>query len=166
MTAHISTDAVRRAAPGAWPLPAAPAIPGLRFRGFRGIDADVPGMGAANQRARTAAGEIEPIDIASMKGQYEHLERCDPATDLVIVELEGVIAGYARVEWDDTEGGERFYDGVLLLGPEITDPAVARALLHWSETRRLDIAAGHFAAGDGIDRPWFLTDFQWDGNPI
>jgi ABC-type antimicrobial peptide transport system permease subunit len=30
-----------------------------------------------------------------------------------IGKLDGVIVGYARVEWDDTESGERFYDGVL-----------------------------------------------------
>jgi len=165
MTAHISTEPVRRAMPGAIALPAAPAIPGLVFRGFRGIHQDVPGMGAANQAARTAAGEIEPIDIDSMKAQYEHLERCDPATDLVVVELDGVIAGYARVEWDDTESGERFYDGVMLLAPSLADPRIRRALLAWSETRRLEIAASHLAAGSGLDRPWFLTDFQWDGNP-
>lgn len=165
MTAHVSSDIARRAAPGAWPLPAAPAVPGLVFRNFRGIDADVPGMGAANQRARTAAGEVEPIDIASMKGQYEHLERCDPATDVLIVELDGVIVGYARVEWDDTESGERFYDGVLLLGPEVTDHRVERAMIDWSEDRRRQIAAQHLADGEGLDRPWFLTDFQWDGDP-
>ena len=83
------------------PMPMLAGVPGVRFRHFRGIDADIPGMAAANQAARLADGEAEPIDVDEMRSTYEHLERSDPSRDICIIELDGVIAGYARVDWDD-----------------------------------------------------------------
>jgi hypothetical protein len=34
------------------PMPVLAEVPGILFRHFRGIDADIPGMAAANQAAR------------------------------------------------------------------------------------------------------------------
>ncbi|HYC07787.1 MAG TPA: hypothetical protein VEG29_07665, partial [Candidatus Binatia bacterium] len=77
-------------------LPAAGECPGITFRGFRGIDADLDGMGEANRAARRADGQILPLDLGAMRNTYSHLERCDPATDILIAEDEGRIVGYAR----------------------------------------------------------------------
>ena len=86
-----------RPSQGSSAFPTPPAVAGLVFRGFRGVDADIPGMAAASRAARLADGEIEPIDVGSMRTRYEHLERSDPATDILVVEWNGEIAGYARV---------------------------------------------------------------------
>ena len=135
------------------------------FRHFRGIDADIPGMAAANQAARLADGEAQPIDVDEMRSTYEHLERSDPARDICIVELDGVIAGYARVDWDDLVGGTRDYWSVVLLGPAIRRPEVIRAIHDWTEARRRAVAAeGHVGAGEGLDRPRRLTTECLDGD--
>ena len=141
------------------PMPQVAEMPGLRFRHFRGVDLDVAGMAAANQAARSGSGEIEPIDVADVRATYEHLIRCDPDRDICILEMDGTVAGYARVWWDDLDEGSREYFALRLLRPEVRIPAVERALLAWTEGRRRMIAAEHRAAGDGLDRPaWLATE--------
>jgi GNAT superfamily N-acetyltransferase len=146
------------------PMPMLAGLPGIQFRHFRGIDADIPGMAAANQAARLADGEAQPIDVDEMRSTYEHLERSDPARDICIVELDGVIAGYARVDWDDLIGGTRDYWSVVLLAPAIRRREVIRAVHEWSEARRRAVAAGHEVASDGLDRPRQFATECLDGD--
>jgi ribosomal protein S18 acetylase RimI-like enzyme len=139
------------------PMPTLAGVPGIRFRHFRGLDADIPGMAAANQASRTADGEVEPIDVEGMRVAYAHNQNCDPDRDICIVEMHGEIAGYARVLWDDLILEDiREYFAVSLLRPDIRLPEVRRALLAWTEERRRAIAAGHRAAGDVLGRPLWL----------
>jgi len=142
----------------------APPVRGVRFRGYRGPDADLPGMVEAVRQARLADGEIEPVDLAGMRATYAHLERCDPARDILVVELRDEIVGYARVQWGDANDGSRYYDGFCFLRPDTRRRGIGRAMLAWTEDRRRVIAAGHAAAGEGLDRPPLLTTFVHDGD--
>ena len=142
----------------------APPLPGVRFRGFRGLDADLPGMFEAARLARLADGEIEPLDLAGMRATYAHLTRSDPARDILVVEVGDEIVGYARVQWGDANDGSRYYDGFCFLRPDARRRGIGRAMLAWSEDRRRAVAAGHTAAGEALDRPRWLTTFVHDGD--
>lgn len=146
------------------PMPHLPEVPELRFRHFRSIDLDIPGMAAANQAARSADGEAQPVDVDDMRSGYSLLERCDPARDICVVESDGVIVGYARVDWDDLLGGTRDYWSVTLLSPAARRPEVVRAMHEWTEARRRAVATEHRAAGDGLGRPCFLATDCLDGD--
>jgi mycothiol synthase len=146
------------------PMPTLAGLPGIRFRHFRGVDLDIPGMAAANQAARLADGEAQPIDVEDMRSTYEHLERSDPDQDICVIELDGAIAGYARVDWDDLVGGTRDYWSVTLLSPAIRRPEVIRAIHEWTEARRAAVAAVHLRAGDGLERPRRLATECLDGD--
>jgi mycothiol synthase len=143
----------------------APPVGGIRFRGYRGLDADLPGMFEANRQAKQADGEIEPVDLAGMRATYAHLERSDPDTDILVVELGDEIVGYARVLWGDANDGSRYYDGFCFVRPDARRRGVGRGMLAWSEDRRRDIAGEHASAGDGLDRPRWLTTLVHDGDP-
>ena len=150
------------------PIAAMPTLagsPGIRLRQFRGVDLDIAGMAAANQASRNADGEVEPIDVDEMRVSYQHHERCDPDRDICVIELDGEIAGYTRVFWDDLILEDlREYFAVSLLRPDVRRPEIRRAVLDWSEQRRRAIARGHRASGEALDRPlWFGTDYP-DGD--
>ncbi len=142
----------------------APPVRGVHFRGYRGLDADLPGMFEAARQARLADGEIEPLDLAGMRATYAHLERSDPARDILVVELGDEIVGYARVLWGDANDGSRYYDGFCFLRPDARRQGIGRAMLTWSEDRRRVIADAHAAAGEGLDRPRWMTTFVHDGD--
>jgi mycothiol synthase len=121
-------------------IPGPQGAPGLRFRHFRG-PADYPGMVGANQASRDAAGIEEVLTVEGMTLDYAHLVNCDPATDILVVELDGRIVGYARVEWRDLENGTRSFTTIVMLDPRAVGSGAYGPMLAWAEARLVDIAA-------------------------
>ena len=137
-------------------VPEAPAIPGLVFRRWRGLAADLPGMAAANQLARDDAGVEEVITLKAMTSFYSHLTNCDLDRDLMVVELDGRTIGYVRVEWRDLTNGTRQFFSLCALEPLQRRRGIGQAMLSWSEGRLAEIAAGVPA-----DRPGELFGFTY-----
>ena len=110
------------------------------LRPFRSGPEDYPGMAAANQRSRDAAGIEEVITPESLARDYEHLVNCDLATDLVVAARGDDIVGYGRVEWRDLENGGRVFALVAMLDPDHASEARYDAMLAWAEDRLADKA--------------------------
>ncbi len=147
-------------------VPLAPPDPGLAFRRFRGVETDVPGMFEARAAALLANGEVYSGDVGGMTAAYRHLERCDPVTDILIAERDGRIVGYSRVEWQDTNDGERWYVGICLIEPGSRRQGIGRVMLDWSERQRIDNARRHRGSVDDPGgRPSFLTTSVMAGDP-
>lgn len=121
-------------------VPDRPDVPGLRFRHFRG-DADYAGMAAANQAGRDAAGSHEVITAESMARDYAHLVNSVPEHDILIVERDGEIIGYARTEWRDQTDGTRAYFAICNLHPQDRGLGIRDAMLAWSEARLQTVAS-------------------------
>ena len=116
-------------------------------------------MAAANQAGRDQAGILELITTESMARTYEHLVNCDPAKDILVVERDGAIVGYARVEWRDQVDGTRGFTSVCLLRPEDRGLGIGGAMLGWAEARMAAVAAGLPA-----DRPSKMRTWTWDAD--
>ena len=139
-------------------LTARPAIPGLVFRPFAGPE-DYPGMAGANMAYRMSVGVEEAVTVETIANLYDHLSHSDRDRDLVIVELDGGIVGYARVEWSDQTDGSRTYDSICLLDPIVHGQGIGAALLAWGEARARSIADDHPA---DLVR-WFGAE-TWDAD--
>ena len=90
------------------PSTARPAIPGLRFRHFAGPE-DYPGMAGANMAFRRRRSASRRRCTAREAGEPT-TATCPTPTGIgtsLIVELDGRIAGYARVEWSDPDRRRR-----------------------------------------------------------
>ena len=135
-----------------------PAIPGLRFRHFAGPE-DYPGMAGANMAYRLAVGVEEAVTVETLANLYDHLSHSDRDRDLLIVELDGRIAGYARVEWSDQTDGSRTYDVICLLDPALRGQGIGASLLAWGEARARSIGDDH---PDNLVR-WFGAE-TWDAD--
>jgi ribosomal protein S18 acetylase RimI-like enzyme len=140
------------------PPPVATPGTGATFRRWCGLD-DIDSMAAANQRLRTHIGLIEPIDVAAMRHRYTHLVNSDPATDCIVVERDGAIRGYARLEWHDLADGDRIYDSTLVLEPAAWGLGLAEAMLAWSEGRAAELAREH-----PTDRRSHLANYLFEGD--
>jgi GNAT superfamily N-acetyltransferase len=115
-------------------VPQRPAVPGLRFRRFRGA-ADFPGMAAANQAQRDAAAIEEAVTAEGMAIDYAHLTNSDLDQDVVVVERDGATIGYARVEWRDRIDATRGFVSICALRPSERRQGIGRAMLAWCEER-------------------------------
>src|SRR6478735_10237829 len=97
-------------------IPGAPAIPGLRFRRYRGLE-EIPAMANVARASRLADG-VEEVDTdENMKQDYTNLKNCDPDKDIVIVEVNGEVVGYKRVTWWEELDGTRIYGHFGFLKP-------------------------------------------------
>lgn len=159
----------------------APSIPGLRFRSFRGFEADIPGLAAANQSLRDMAGIEEVIVAEDMARDYRHLSNCDLDRDLLIAERDGRTVGYARCEWRDLADGTRSFTTICVVEPPLHGTGTIDALLGWAEARLTVIAAAippaerrpgaliTFTFGADVDqasalerRGWIRTGMGWE----
>ncbi len=139
-----------------------PAIPGLRFRGWAG-ETDFAGMARAGAAARRSDGEPAPMTIEGLTNRYLHLERSDLRTDLLVVEIDAEIVGFARVEWSDVED-ERWYESVCVLDPAVRRRGIGTAMLDWTEARRSAIRTEQHGPGVEPGGTPMLMTFCHDGD--
>lgn len=140
-------------------VPATPAVPGLRFRHYRGR-ADHPAMALVNTAVRRANGGIEIILPETIDADYAHLPNCDLGRDFVAAELDGELVGYGRVYWTDRNDGTREIGTICMVEPAVRRRGIGTAILAWQRRRSAVIAA---AMTD--DRPTFATAFAYGRDP-
>jgi GNAT superfamily N-acetyltransferase len=119
-----------------------PNLPALTTRGFQG-ESDFPNMVAVIE-ASQVVDQIERVaNVASVARNYAHLVNCDPATDMLFVEVNNTVVGYTRVFWEAETSGDVLYTHIGYLHPEWRRQGIGRAMLHWNENRLREIAATH-----------------------
>jgi len=118
-----------------------PQLEGVDFRMFRGA-ADYPDFARIITAAAHGEGEDRVETGEAIASAYDHLERCDPARDLLVAEVDGLPVAYSRVFWDDEEDG-RIYKLVCFVDPAHGGRGIGTALLAWNEARLREIAADH-----------------------
>ena len=93
----------------------------------------------------SARGEGDDrVETAEMIASgYDNLERCHPAADLLVAEVDDLPVGYSRVWWDDEADGPRVYRQVCFLDPAFGDRGIGGRMLTWNEDRLREIAAPH-----------------------
>ena len=134
----------------------APAIDGLRFRYYRGLS-EIPAMLAVMEGSKVVDGFEEVGTVEGMAHNYANLKNCEPEHDVVIVEVSGKVVGYKRVAWWAENEGPLYYDHFGFLLPEWRGKGIGRALVHHSEARIREIAAGHDAS-----RPKYFNTYASD----
>jgi len=119
-----------------------PPIPGLTLRGFRGEE-DFPEMRRVKLAAEMADGVDQLITLEDFAVVYRHLQNCDPATDMVIAEIDGEMAAYGRVYWWEEYTGARRYQPFCFVVPAARGRGLGAAMLAHGEARLREVAAGH-----------------------
>jgi GNAT superfamily N-acetyltransferase len=119
-----------------------PQLEGVGFRTFRGVDdyADFARIITASSRGE---GDDRVETAEGIASGYEHLDRCDPAHDLLVAEVSSLPVGYSRVWWDQEASGPHVYKQVCFLDPEFGGRGIGGALMAWNEARLREIAAEH-----------------------
>ena len=160
MTSEVSADAhsIERA-DGTIMLPDAPDIAGLLFRRWRG-EADLPGLVEVCNAARRAEESPDVATVDRMRIDYANLTNSDPARDLLVAEVDGAIAAYARTEWEDQNDGDRTYMCFGFVHPDWRRRGLGRALLYHNERHLREVAIGHRFAGTT-----YISSWSEDKNP-
>jgi ribosomal protein S18 acetylase RimI-like enzyme len=126
--------------------PAAPPVPGLNFRRFRGEE-DYPHMLAAINAGKLA-DEIERSDtLEDIARNYSLLHNCDPYEDMIFPEVYGNAIGYGRVWWEINSDGEWLGFSLAFLHPDWRRKGIGTAILRHNERRLLEIAGELEAEG-------------------
>lgn len=132
---------------------------GVVFRPHAG-PADYPGMTAVVRATRVSAGRLWPATESWLASSLERHGTSDAKRDLIVVERDGRIAGYARVWWRDQTDGARVVTSQCVLDPAERRRGIGTAMLGWAEARMESIYAAL------TDRPPdHRTTFTWSDDP-
>lgn len=131
----------------------APAVPGLRFRGYRGEE-DLPAMLPVYAAAHAADGLEDVPTLEQLTLNYRTLVNCDPAHDIVLAEVHDEVVAYARVFWTDLVEGGRVYENFGFVHPDWRRRGIGGAMHRHNEARLREIAAEHV----GVAPKWFGSE--------
>ncbi|HUS17435.1 MAG TPA: GNAT family N-acetyltransferase, partial [Chloroflexia bacterium] len=128
---------------------AAPDIPGLRFRRWRG-DADYPVLLALNTASKIADGMDDDLHtLDTLRHSYRPMPGYLPARDMVIAEVDGTPVACTRVVVDRLLDGSGEYWHVGFVLPDWRGRGIGRALLGWLEDHSRALQ-GAQPAGDPV----------------
>jgi len=119
-----------------------PNVPGVAFRPFRG-ESDYPDFARIITASAKGEGDHHVETAERIASRYEHLDRCDPARDLLVAEVGGEPVGYTRVWWDQEPDGPRIYRMVCSLDPAFGGRGIGSAFVEWDMARLREIGAEH-----------------------
>jgi ribosomal protein S18 acetylase RimI-like enzyme len=114
---------------------------GVTARPYRG-PSDHPAMAHLIDECNRADGVEEFVTADDLDVNYRNLTNSDPATDMLMLEADGSLAGYTRTWWWQVAGGERKYGVFAHARPDLRDRLLP-VLIDWCESRAAAIAAGH-----------------------
>ena len=114
------------------------------FRTFRGAS-DYPHLARIITANAKGEGDDRVETAEGIASGYDHLDRCDPARDLLVAEADGAPVAYCRVWWDQEPDGPRVYRQVCFSDPAAGGRGIGAALFEWSGERLREIAGEHDA---------------------
>jgi mycothiol synthase len=125
----------------------------FEHRQFAGPD-DYPQFARIITACARGEGDDRVETAEGIAAGYAHLERCDPARDLRVVEVDGRAVAYSRVWWDQEPDGPRVYRHVCFVDPAHGRRGIGAALFGWNESRLRDIAGGHDGVQETLLEVW------------
>jgi GNAT superfamily N-acetyltransferase len=90
------------------------------------------------QQSIDADGFERVVTLSDVINTYTYLSNFDPEKDLRIVEVEGVVVGYVRVNWNETIEGYLVYRHIANLLPEWRQKGIGTAMIRWAFARAND----------------------------
>lgn len=132
-------------------IPDPPDIPGLTFRPLRAGDAEAL---VAVQEARKDHDRIDPLstfESVPTLGQaawwVDNKEKMQSLDTVLVAEVNGVVAGYAWLEWWTETTGVRLFLSQAALRPEWRGRGIGTAMLGWAEARLRAVASRQTETG-------------------
>lgn len=139
-----------------------PEFDGLTFRRFRGEE-DFAAMAAVINDSADADGLEWTSSEEDVARTYRHLVNSDPGRDMLMVEVDGEMIGYARVFWNRQKDGTRLYQHFAHLKPEWRGRGIRRTMVRHGEQRLREIADGHHDDAPKYFEAWAnQSEIHWE----
>jgi len=134
-------------------LPAAPTIPGLRFRRIRRPSDDIAIAELVNA-GNLADGIPHRLGADQITGWLDHPSNLEPDADMLFAEVDGSVVAYGEGGWEQDNDGGRNYESWGQVHPDWRRRGLGTALLQWVEERQAVVAATHPAGVDKRIQSW------------
>jgi ribosomal protein S18 acetylase RimI-like enzyme len=125
-------------------------VEGLVARAFRGAD-DFPGMAAVINARNEGTGVEDYTTTDDILANYAHIEK-DPTPDMLMVDLDGELVGYARAQYWRQLDGLRVHAVFANVRPDLDERGLGRVVLEWCERRARDVSEN--LDGEAVFESW------------
>jgi len=132
-----------------------PVLPDVLFRRLRGAH-EYASLVAVHEGGRVA-DQIDPHStlegiptVAEFADDFAASATHDPARDLLIVEADGQVIGYAFVTWWSERDGLRLYLSLAALLPAYRNRGIGGVMLSWAERRAHQHLAQNSCSGPAM----------------
>lgn len=119
-----------------------PEFPGITFRRFKGPE-DYPGIVDVIRKCMDADQIKRVITEEDLDTFLKHLTHCDPFRDMLVVERDGELVAYLRLEWQELSQGQRIYRHIVNIAPQVREIGLGNTLLDYAESHLERIAVEH-----------------------
>ena len=119
----------------------------VRLRPFAG-ESDLPGLTRISNAALAADEVQERHTEEQLRIELRPEEKFDPATDMRIADVDGLMVGFCKVSWIDTNDGLREYRSWGEVDPTWRRRGIGSTLFGFARARIGELSASH-----DVDRP-------------
>ena len=138
----------------------APKTAGFTFRHFRGEE-DFPAMLDVYKDAMEADGLEAADTLEDLENNYNHLVRSDPATDMLMAEVDGDLVAYGRCWWDKELDDTYRYSFFINMKPEWRYRGIGNVYAKFLMNRLTDIAGQHPAEAEKYFQAYSTEKQKW-----
>ncbi len=147
------------------PIQDAPAIAGLVFRAFCGLE-DYGVMAAIIAMSDEVDGVEHVVEAADLRRAYESSSRFNVQRDALFAEVDGVMIAFGQMRWHERSDGVRRFDLAARVHPAWRGRGIGRAMLRWLERRSVEFNAVLAPPANGSVRTVVLQQPQTAAHAI
>ena len=135
------------------------ALPDVQVRPFRGAQ-DYPRMVEIINARQATNGEEEVLSVDELANDYNHLQNCDPSTDMIFIEKNNQLIAFGSIEWRIDGDGQRRFDEEVQIDPAWKHLGLMRPMYVFNEQRARQISLDHPMRGANTLNVWLPEQAQ------
>lgn len=109
---------------------------------------------------QSANGHEEVLSVDELANDYNHLQGCNPLTDMIFIEKDGQLVAFGGIKWCIDDDGQRRFDVEVQIDPVWKHLGLMRPIYVFNEQRARQISLDNRIAANSTLSVWLPEQAQ------